>query len=53
MLAGDTLSPTGEAFGFQFDEQDAAVGGHAKTGFEGLDEGNAKFAEEDCINSHK
>jgi hypothetical protein len=53
MLASDTLSPAGETFGFQFDEENAAVSGDAKTGFEGLNEGNAKFAEEDCINSHK
>ena len=47
MLAGDAFAPGGEAFGFEFDEQDAANGGDAEAGLEGVGEGQLDFAEVD------
>jgi hypothetical protein len=53
MLAGHAFSPAGQSFGFDFYQEDAAVGCRAETGLERLDEGYAKFAEKNSVNLHK
>ncbi len=47
MLAGDALAPGGEAVGFELDEEDAAAGGDAEAGLEGVGERHLDFAEVD------
>ena len=53
MLAGDALAPGGEAVGFDFDEQDAAAGGDAEAGLEGVGERHLDFAKVDGFDLHE
>ena len=53
MLAGDAFAPGGEAVGFDFDEQDAAAGGDAEAGLEGVGERHLDFAKVDGFDLHE
>ena len=49
VFAGDALAPRGEAFGFELDQKDAAAGGQAEAGLEGMSQRHVDLAHVDGI----
>jgi hypothetical protein len=52
MFPGDTLAPSGQAVGLDLDQQDAARGGDAKAGLEGVCERQVDLAQVNGIDLH-
>ena len=53
MLAGDALAPAAEALADDLNQQNAAAGGDAETGFERVGERQVDLAQVDGFNLHK
>ena len=52
MFPRRTLSPSGQAFAFDLDQQDAALRGLTKAGGKRMDQRHAKLTQEDGVNLH-